>query len=68
MTRNDNGHPESEKDLEQIRAKNNQRRAVNPEEPGTIGDSHHGVLSDREPGRDDNTKAGSGTKGSHPKR
>ena len=68
MTRNDQGHPESEQDLEQMRARNNQRRRANPEEPRSLGDSHHGVLADREPEHDDDTKAGSGTKGSHPKR
>jgi hypothetical protein len=66
MTRNDHGHPESEEDLEQMRARNNQHRRTNPEEPQSLGDSHRGVLRERE--QDDNTKAGSGTKGSHPKR
>jgi hypothetical protein len=66
IRRGDHGHPESEEDFEHMRQKNNERRSVNPEEPGTIGDAHRGVLSNREPV--DDTKAGSGTKGSHPKR
>jgi hypothetical protein len=66
MRRDDHGYPESEEDFEHMRARNNERRSVNPEEPGTTGDAHHGVLSNREPAED--TEAGSGTKGSHPKR
>jgi hypothetical protein len=62
----DHDPPESEQDFEHMREKNDERRCVNPEEPGTTGGAHHGVLSNREPA--EHTKAGSGTNGSQPKR
>jgi hypothetical protein len=67
MNRNDHGHPESEQDLERMRAANNRRRSEEPGEPASRGNADHGVLSGRDEGRE-STKAGSGTKGSHPKR
>ena len=64
MTRDDHGHPESEEDLENIRAKNDERRRAKPEEPQSLGDSHRGVLRERE--QDDNSVARSGSDSSPP--